>query len=119
MIDGRRAVKSRCQGARFSAPQHSATSFAAALSSHSVRDVTTGEPHDRPASSGVVLDVLVEFLLGQPTALRALLSDHVDDGRGGCQRCAIGGQHGNQKWPCLIHTAAIKASALSVPYRPA
>jgi hypothetical protein len=84
-----------------------------------VRTVTTAEPHDRPAPSGVVLDVLAQFLRGQPTALRALLSDHVDDGRGGCRRCVIGGQHGNQKWPCLIHAAAIKASGLDAPRRPA
>jgi hypothetical protein len=74
----------------------------------------TPESRDRNVSHGAVLDALAQFLVAQPTALRALLTDHVDDGRGGCRRCPIGGQRGNQKWPCVIHVAAIRASELSV-----
>lgn len=55
--------------------------------------------------------VLADFLQGEPAAVRKLLAEHVDDGRGHCRSCAVGGQRGYQTWPCTIYQAAAMAHA--------
>lgn len=57
-------------------------------------------------------DALAAFLVDQPTAIGRLLADHVDDGRGHCRACTIGGQQGFLAWPCTIYIAASKAARL-------
>jgi hypothetical protein len=58
----------------------------------------------------VSADALAAFLVDQPTAIGRLLADHVDDGRGHCRTCTIGGQQGFLAWPCTIYIAASKAA---------
>jgi hypothetical protein len=48
--------------------------------------------------------------MDQPTAIGRLLADHVDDGRGHCRTCTVGGQQGFLTWPCTIYAAAAKAA---------
>jgi hypothetical protein len=57
-------------------------------------------------------DALAAFLVEQPTAIRRLLAEHVDDGGGHCRACTTGGQHGFLSWPCTIHSAASKAAQI-------
>jgi hypothetical protein len=68
-----------------------------------------------PRLAGVSIDeragCLSEFLVSQPTAVRKLLAEHVDDGRGSCRVCAAGGQRGHLPLPCTIYTAARIAQA--------
>jgi hypothetical protein len=53
---------------------------------------------------------LVRFLEGQPTAVARLLAQHVDDGRGHCQACSVGGQAGTLVWPCTLYAAPLVAA---------
>jgi hypothetical protein len=55
-------------------------------------------------------DALAAFLVEQSTAIGRLLADHVDDGRGHCRTCTVGGQQGFLAWPCTIYIAASKAA---------
>lgn len=55
-------------------------------------------------------DALAAFLVDQPMAIGRLLTDHVDDGRGHCRSCTLGGQRGFLVWPCTIYLAASKAA---------
>jgi hypothetical protein len=55
---------------------------------------------DRAAAAG---PILVEFLIGQPTAAAKLLDEHVDNGHGECRSPS---HHGHQSWPCIVRTAA-------------
>jgi hypothetical protein len=55
-------------------------------------------------------DALVAFLVNQPTAIGRLLAEHVDDGRGHCRTCTVGGQQGFLAWPCTLYTAASNAA---------
>ena len=55
-------------------------------------------------------DALAAFLVDQPTAIGRLLTAHVDDGRGHCRACTIGGQQGFLDWPCTIYVAASNAA---------
>ena len=57
-----------------------------------------------------LIEALSAFLVAQPTALAKLLLEHVDDGRGGCRVCAVGAQHGQHRFPCTIHVAAVTAA---------
>jgi hypothetical protein len=59
------------------------------------------------------VDELARFLVNQPTALAALLAQHVDDGSGHCRTCRIGNQNGFQAWPCTLHAAADLAARSS------
>jgi hypothetical protein len=52
---------------------------------------------------------LVKFLRWQPTAVAVLLARHVDDGRGHCRACSVGGQAGAHISPCTLRTAALAA----------
>jgi hypothetical protein len=69
--------------------------------------------HAAPVSS--VLAELTAFLSLRPTATTKLLAQHVDDGRGYCQVCTIGGQRGHRIWPCTIYTAAARAARRDAP----
>jgi hypothetical protein len=60
--------------------------------------------------SGVLAE-LIAFLAEQPTAVRRLLAQHVNDGAGNCRECAVGGQQGHLTWPCTIYSAAAIAAA--------
>jgi hypothetical protein len=53
---------------------------------------------------------LAAFLVSEPTATAKLIAQHVDDGRGSCRVCTVGGQHGSLPWPCTIYTAARAAA---------
>ena len=68
------------------------------------------------------MDELERFLFGQPTAIRKLLAQHVDDGFGRCRACRVGDQRGNLSWPCLLHGSASRAaaarSAAGLPHAP-
>jgi len=37
------------------------------------------------------VDALADFLVEQPLAIRRLLAVHIDDGRGHCRTCTVGG----------------------------
>jgi hypothetical protein len=54
----------------------------------------------------VAHELLIIFLIGQPTAVGRLLADHVDDGTGRCRRCGSRAVGDRVPWPCTIHTAA-------------
>ncbi|HZG91345.1 MAG TPA: hypothetical protein VEZ42_14130 [Pseudonocardia sp.] len=54
-------------------------------------------------------DIVTAFLIGQPEAIQKLLADHVDDGRGDCRACSVGGQRGHHTWPCSLHAVAAEA----------
>jgi hypothetical protein len=58
----------------------------------------------------MMISQLAAFLVGQPSAVAKLLAQHVDDGRGHCQACGIGGQRGHHTWPCTIFNAATTAA---------
>jgi hypothetical protein len=64
---------------------------------------------EQDAVSERTLTPLAEFLLGEPTAVATLLTEHVADGHGRCRACTVGGQRGNSSWPCALHGAAIAA----------
>ena len=64
------------------------------------------------SDSGDSRTALVEFLLGQPTAIASLLGAHTDDGSGRCRVCTAGAQRGYLPWPCTLHTAARHAGEL-------
>jgi hypothetical protein len=53
---------------------------------------------------------LAAFLAGQPTAVTKLLAQHVDDGKGHCRACRIGGQRGFMAWPCTLYSAVLRAA---------
>lgn len=67
------------------------------------------------SEQAAALDVLTAFLLKQPVAAAQLMAEHVDDGRGNCRTCTIGGQRGNHIWPCTLHAAASAAQAQRRP----
>lgn len=49
-------------------------------------------------------------MIDQPIAVTTLLEQHVADEHGHCRTCTLGGQRGNQTWPCTIYAAAVIAS---------
>lgn len=53
---------------------------------------------------------LVTLILAQPGMAVRLLREHMDDGRGRCVTCRVGGHHGGQQWPCSIHHYAAEAA---------
>lgn len=57
-----------------------------------------------------VLPALAEFLCNQPTAIKKLLAQHVDNGNGECRVCTLGGQRGRMRWPCAIFRGARMAA---------
>jgi hypothetical protein len=58
-------------------------------------------------------DELAAALASLPGTAERLLADHVDDGRGRCRRCTIGGQAGHHLWPCRLHDLARRGLALT------
>jgi len=56
-------------------------------------------------------DLLAVTLEAHPEAVTDILAKHVDDGRGDCRACTIGGQRGHHTWPCTLHVAAARALA--------
>jgi hypothetical protein len=58
--------------------------------------------HDHP---------LVVLIDSRPGMAERLLVEHRDDGTGRCASCRIGGQAGNQRWPCLLRRCAELAVA--------
>jgi hypothetical protein len=72
-----------------------------------------------PSASGATVapeqpaahDLLTAFLVGQPTAVAALLVDHADDGTGKCRTCGGRAIGDRVPWPCTLHTAAHLAAS--------
>jgi len=58
------------------------------------------------------VDPLVQMILGQPGMSERLIDEHQDDGRGRCRACPVGGQRGQQSWPCTIRQAADTAERI-------
>lgn len=54
--------------------------------------------------------LLADLIVDQPIAVTTLLEQHVADEHGHCRTCTLGGQRGNQTWPCTIYAAAVIAS---------
>jgi len=61
-----------------------------------------------------VRSLLADLIVDQPVAVTTLLEQHVDDGHGHCRTCTLGGQRGNQTWPCTIYAAALIAAKRSL-----
>lgn len=57
--------------------------------------------------------LLANLIVDEPVAVTTLLEQHVDDGHGHCRTCTLGGQRGNQTWPCTIYAAAVIAAKRS------
>jgi hypothetical protein len=53
--------------------------------------------------------LLADLIVDQPIAVTTLLEQHVADEHGHCRTCTLGGQRGNQTWPCTIYAAAVIA----------
>lgn len=53
---------------------------------------------------------LIALILTQEGMAGRLLQEHVDDGRGRCATCKVGGHHGGQAWPCSIRYYAAEAT---------
>jgi hypothetical protein len=59
-------------------------------------------------------DELAAAIALLPRAAERLLADHVDDGRGRCRRCTLGGQSGHHHlWPCRLHDLARRGLTLA------
>jgi hypothetical protein len=61
-----------------------------------------------------IRSLLASLIVDEPGAVAALLEQHVDDGHGHCRTCTLGGQRGNQTWPCTIYAAAVIAAKRSL-----
>jgi hypothetical protein len=61
-----------------------------------------------PGGIGEV-NALVEFIVNNPGLSDALISEHIDDGRGHCRACALGAQRGYYTFPCDIRCTAERA----------
>lgn len=70
-----------------------------------------GAARKRPA---VIVAAAISAVPGLP---QRLLTEHVPRADGRCVRCTIGGQAGNQHWPCRIHGYASMAAAIAEPAR--
>lgn len=65
-----------------------------------------------PADAACSVSATAAAIAAVPGLARRLLADHVDDGSGRCQRCAIGAQAGKERWPCRIQTYARAAATV-------
>ncbi|GEL21004.1 hypothetical protein PA7_48410 [Pseudonocardia asaccharolytica DSM 44247 = NBRC 16224] len=52
------------------------------------------------------MNPLEEFMVQNPGLADALIGQHTDEGRGYCQTCALGAQHGYRRYPCDIRRMA-------------
>jgi hypothetical protein len=64
------------------------------------------------ARDGELFHLTVLTIAAAPGTADRLLAVHVNDGRGRCRICTIGGQAGHQQWPCWLYTAALEARKL-------
>jgi hypothetical protein len=58
------------------------------------------------------MNPLVQMILSQPGMAARLIAEHVDDGRGRCRGCPVGGQRGRHAWPCTLRQAAEEAERI-------
>jgi len=61
-----------------------------------------------------IRSLLANLIMDEPLAVSTLLEKHADDGNGHCRTCTLGGQRGNQTWPCTIYAAALVAAKRSL-----
>ena len=59
-----------------------------------------------------MIQPMIALICGQDGMAERLLAQHVDDGRGRCRACPVGGQQGYQRWPCTIVVHARNAKTL-------
>jgi hypothetical protein len=55
---------------------------------------------------------LLQMILSQPGMAARMIEEHADDGRGRCRGCPVGGQRGQQAWPCTLRLAAEEAQRI-------